>query len=141
VPTPQAAKKDEAITQKSASLSVLVIDDETFVRETLGEMLEVLTHKVVRAESGHEALRILAEQSFDLIFTDLSMPEMDGWEVAREIRRRLETPIVLVTGYGKGTTPPTGEENLINGVIGKPFDFTQVEQTIAKVTRRTQVGK
>lgn len=142
VPTPQAAKKDEAITQKSASLSVLVIDDETFVRETLGEMLEVLSHKVVRAESGHEALRILAAQSFDLIFTDLSMPEMDGWEVAREIRRRrLETPIVLVTGYGKGTTPPAGEENLINGVIGKPFDFTQVEQTIAKVTRRTQVGE
>jgi CheY-like chemotaxis protein len=104
---PQAAKKDEAITQKSASLSVLVIDDETFVRETLGEMLEVLSHKVVRAESGHEALQILAAQSFDLIFTDLSMPEMDGWEVAREIRRRrLETPIVLVTGYGKALRRP-----------------------------------
>lgn len=141
-PTSQAAKTGESITRETASFSMLVIDDETFVRETLGEMLQVLSHKVVMAESGHKALQILATQSFDMIFTDLSMPEMDGWEVAREIRRRrLETPIVLVTGYGKGTTPPAGEENLINGVIGKPFDFTQIEETIYRVRDKTVKAK
>jgi len=138
-PVPQAAKQSEVRHQENLPLSVLVIDDEAFVRETLGEMLEVLSHKVVTAGSGREALELLAVQSFDLIFTDLSMPEMDGWEVAREIRRRrMETSIVLVTGYGKGTTPPAGEENLIDGIIGKPFDFTQVEETIAKVTGKQE---
>ena len=65
------------------------------------------------------------------------MPEMDGWEVSREIRRRWpETSIVLVTGYGKQTAPTPSEKNLIDGVIGKPFDFTQVTATIATVTQK-----
>jgi PAS domain S-box-containing protein len=124
-------RREEAATP---SLSILVVDDESFVRETLADMLEALTHKVATAGSGREALEILASDHFDLVFTDLSMPEMDGWEVAREIRRRWpQMSIVLVTGYGKGTAPPTGEKNLINGVIGKPFDFAQVSETIAKI--------
>jgi DNA-binding NarL/FixJ family response regulator len=62
------------------------------------------------------------------------MPEMDGWEFAREVRRRSpEMNIVLVTGYGTGTLPPPGETNLINAIIGKPFDFTQITETIARV--------
>jgi CheY-like chemotaxis protein len=119
---------------ETPSLSVLVIDDESFVRETLADMLEALTHTVATASSGREALELLTDDRFDLVFTDLSMPEMDGWEVAREIRRRWpDMSIVLVTGYGKGTQPPSGEKNLINGVIGKPFDFAQVSETIAKI--------
>ncbi|HMF58541.1 MAG TPA: response regulator, partial [Pyrinomonadaceae bacterium] len=75
--------------------------------------------------------------SFDLVFTDLSMPEMDGWEIAREIRRRWpQTDIVLVTGYGKSTTPPPGEQALVNGVIGKPFDFDQVTEVVNDLTAR-----
>lgn len=116
------------------ALSVLVVDDEDFVRDTLAEMLVILGHKVVTARSGSEAMNALALTRFDLVFTDLSMPEMDGWEVAREIRRRWpSTSIVLVTGYGKQTTPAPGEKDLIDGVIGKPFDFTQVTETLATV--------
>jgi PAS domain S-box-containing protein len=119
---------------ETPSLSILVVDDESFVRETLADMLAALTHRVTTAGSGREAIETLAADHFDLVFTDLSMPEMDGWEVAREIRRRWpEMSIVLVTGYGKGTAPPSGEKNLINGVIGKPFDFAQVSETIAKI--------
>jgi hypothetical protein len=41
--------------------------------------------------------------------------------------------VVLVTGYGTGTVPPAGEEHLVNGIIGKPFDFSQISQTITNV--------
>jgi hypothetical protein len=41
--------------------------------------------------------------------------------------------VVLVTGYGTGTLPPEGEDNLVNGIIGKPFDFTQISQTIMTI--------
>jgi PAS domain S-box-containing protein len=118
------------------ALSILVVDDEDFVRDTLAEMLVILNHKVMTASSGPKALETLAAGRFDMVFTDLSMPEMDGWEVAREIRRRWPgTHIVLVTGYGKQTTPAPNEKHLVDGVIGKPFDFSQVTETIATVTQ------
>lgn len=116
------------------SLSILVIDDEPAVRETLAEMLEVMGHRVRLAESGQQALQTLAVSSCDLVFTDLAMPEMDGWETARAIRKHwTNMKIVLVTGYGTGTVPPNGEESLVDGVIGKPFDFLQITQTISNI--------
>ena len=116
------------------SLSILVVDDEPAVRETLAEMLEVMGHRVLLAESGQNALQTLAGNACDLVFTDLAMPEMDGWETTREIRKRWpEMNVVLVTGYGTGTVPPDGEDSLVNGIIGKPFDFSQISQTITSI--------
>jgi PAS domain S-box-containing protein len=123
-----------ASTQETTPLSVLVIDDEPTVRETLADMLTALNHQVVLAESGSAALQRLATTHFDLVFTDLAMPEMDGWETARAIRRlQRETIIVMVTGYGAGTQPPEGEDYLIDAVIGKPFDFDQVSEVIYRL--------
>ena len=123
-----------AVSVEMPSLSILVIDDELFVRETLAEMLEVMGHTVQLAESGQTALQTLAGKSCDLVFTDLAMPEMDGWETTREIRKRWpDMSVVLVTGYGSGTLPPKGEDNLVNGIIGKPFDFTQISETIMSI--------
>jgi PAS domain S-box-containing protein len=120
--------------QRVVSMLVLVIDDEAAVRETLADMLEALGHQVVLAESGQEGLDKVPHNSFDLVFTDLAMPEMDGWETARGIRKlRPDIKIVLVTGYGSGTQPPDGEEDLVNAVIGKPFDFDQVNHAISHI--------
>ncbi|MFN2509837.1 MAG: PAS domain S-box protein [Pyrinomonadaceae bacterium] len=127
----------------AAPLTIMVIDDEDSVRETLADMLGALNHKVAVAIGGQEALRMLATADFDLVFTDLAMPEMDGWETAREIRTRWpEMNIILVTGYGPGTLPPAGEDHLVNAIIGKPFDFGQVIAAIAEVTeQKTELEK
>jgi len=127
-----AAAKPEQETS-TVPLSLLVIDDEPVVRDTLAAMLSDLDHKVVTAEDGRDGLAKLASGDFDLVFTDLAMPEMDGWETAREIhKQRPDLPVVLVTGYGATTTPPESEPDLVAGIIGKPFDF---EQVIATLTR------
>jgi CheY-like chemotaxis protein len=125
---------------QTASLSVLVVDDEEFVRETLAEMLEDLDHRVVTVEGGREALQKISDGDFDLVFTDLAMPEMDGWETARAIRKSHPgLPVVLVTGYGATAQPPSGEQDLVAGIIGKPFDFDQVTGTIARVCSESNI--
>src|SRR5258706_7517437 len=128
------ALEDEKPDSNRMSLSVLVVDDEEFVRETLAEMLEDLDHRVVTVEGGREALQQVSSGDFDLVFTDLAMPEMDGWATARAIHNsRSNLPVVLVTGYGATAQPPSGEQDLVAGIIGKPFDFDQVTGTIARV--------
>ena len=118
----------------TSSLSVLVIDDEPVVRDTLAEMLVDLDHRVVTADGGRDGLAKVVSGDFDLVFTDLAMPEMDGWETAREIRkRRPELPVVLVTGYAGSAEPPSGELDLFSDIICKPFDFDQVTGTLARL--------
>ena len=126
----------ETITSDLAPLRILVVDDELPVRETLAEMLTAVRHKVELAGSGQEALQKMRQHSFDFVFTDLAMPEMDGWETARSIRKDWpDVKIVLVTGYGPNTTPPTGEEHLVDAIIGKPFDFSQVGSTLTTLSK------
>jgi len=119
---------------ETVPLSILVVDDEPSVRETLADMLNALNHKVQIADSGQAALKYISETNFDLVFTDLAMPDMDGWETARAVKKqRPETVVVLVTGYGTGTAPPPGEPDLIDAIIGKPFDFDQVGEVIGRL--------
>jgi PAS domain S-box-containing protein len=121
---------------ESRSLKILVVDDEKPVRETLAEMLVAVKHNVELAGSGQEAVDKLRAGDFDFVFTDLAMPEMDGWETARLIRKSWPSVrIILVTGYGPTTSPPAGEEDLVDAIIGKPFDFAQVGSTLTALTK------
>lgn len=124
---------------ETRSLKILVVDDEKPVRETLAEMLVAVRHRVELAGSGHEAVEKMRAGNFDLVFTDLAMPEMDGWETARFIRKGWPSvKIVLVTGYGPSTPPPSGEEQLVDAIIGKPFDFAQVGSTLDALTSASE---
>jgi PAS domain S-box-containing protein len=136
---PGSASQLRTHEEQAHSLDILVIDDEMVVRETLRDMLTALGHRVADAASGPEALRISGLKDFDLVFTDLSMPEMDGWKLAREIRRLSpDLNIVLFTGHGTDVLPPPGESNPVDCVIGKPFDFDQINKTIVGLIRQSR---
>jgi CheY-like chemotaxis protein len=135
---PESSSADVSMPVEEAEcLRVLVVDDEEPVRETLAEMLVAVNHEVELAGSGQEAVEKLRRRSFDFVFTDLAMPEMDGWETARAIRKEWPNmQIVLVTGYGPTIVPPTGEERLVDAIIGKPFDISQVTSTLNSLARQ-----
>jgi PAS domain S-box-containing protein len=137
---PNSLAHDEPLLNEELSgLRILVVDDESAVRETLAEMLVAANHEVELADSGHEAIQKLSRTNFDFVFTDLSMPEMDGWDTARAIRKDWPlVKIVLVTGYGPTAIPPDGEEDLIDGIIGKPFNFGQVSSTLMTLKTPTK---
>jgi PAS domain S-box-containing protein len=143
LPLAQRHQESNEVTEGTSvmkSLSILVIDDEEFVRETLAEILAAQTHDVQTVDSGRAALDKIASQHFDLVFTDLAMPEMDGWETASAIRQaQPNVSVVLVTGYGASVEAPSGEKNLVDAIIGKPFAFDQVTAVVAKVCSDVEV--
>jgi PAS domain S-box-containing protein len=137
---PDSLPQDEPLLDEELSgLRILVVDDESSVRETLAEMLVAANHEVELADGGQQAVEQLQRNTFDFVFTDLAMPEMDGWETARAIRKDWPlVKIVLVTGYGPTAVPPNSEEDLVDAIIGKPFNFQQVTGTLLALKTQTK---
>ena len=83
-------------------LSILVIDDESAIRRTIGDHLVARGHRVQEAEDGQQGLDVLARGDVDVVITDLKMPGKDGFEVLREARRIApDTEVIMVTAFGE----------------------------------------
>jgi CheY-like chemotaxis protein len=97
-------------------------------------MLKLAGHRADFAPNGREALTRLERESFDLIFTDLSMPDVDGWALAEEIRRRWpQLKIVMVTGYALQCEQDQRRHRLLNDIISKPIRFDDINATLSNV--------
>ena len=90
------------IPDETSSLgTVLIVDDESAIRESLQTVLELEGYTVDTASDGAEGLARLAERPYDLVLLDFAMPERDGIEVLREIRERdSELAVIMITAYG-----------------------------------------
>jgi signal transduction histidine kinase/CheY-like chemotaxis protein len=115
---------------------LLVVDDEDFVRDLLGEILEAEHCEVFLAESGSEALLLFSEIEFDGVFTDVGMPGMSGWELAREIRERnAQIPIAVITGWGEAVGSNEQEAAGVNWVVAKPFTADRIGELVQEINR------
>ncbi|HEV7681034.1 MAG TPA: ATP-binding protein [Pyrinomonadaceae bacterium] len=120
-------------------LRVLVVDDEMAVREVLREALEGEGCEVLVAESGEMALKIYDAKAgkLDVVFTDIGMPEMSGWELASEIRRRSETiPLAIVSGWAEAISCDARQAIKADWVVSKPFDIATIAAIANEVTAR-----
>jgi PAS domain S-box-containing protein len=120
---------------------ILVVDDEPKLAQLLQSFLELQGHDVRTATSGAMALTLLAERSFDLLLTDLGMPEMSGWDVAREAQRlRPALPVIMVSGWGAEIDPQQVAESGVVEVIQKPYTFETIHQVIDKVLTQSPLS-
>jgi signal transduction histidine kinase/ActR/RegA family two-component response regulator len=121
----------------SNSPRILVADDESSVRELLGDILESEGFEVTLAENGNDALKLFDAGSFHALFTDLGMPGMSGWELARAIRERnSEIPLAVITGWGEAVGSTEQEEAKVDWVVTKPFSISRIVEIAAEVSRR-----
>ena len=117
----------------SPSQHILVVDDEPMVRDALKMALTFSGHTVELASNGPEALRKLAEQKFDIVFTDFCMPEMLGDELARRIKKLYPQQVIaMVTGYADFLSPRGKKANPVNFIITKPFALETIENAIER---------
>jgi signal transduction histidine kinase/CheY-like chemotaxis protein len=120
-------------------IRVLVVDDETHVREVLIEALEAEGCEVVSAQSGEIALALYEqyEGKFDAVFTDIGMPEMSGWELCTEIRERSKTiPLAIISGWADAISVQTRNAVNADWVVAKPFDINKICGIAQEIAQR-----
>ena len=123
-------------TTPPAHSTILAIDDEVGLCHMLGVILRVDGHEVVPAASGAEGLRLFRERHFDLVVTDLGMPGMSGWDVARAVKHLApDTPVVLVTGWGMDVADDRLRESGVDLLVGKPFRASDVRRAVQDALR------
>ena len=131
-----ATEIPEAETRQRSSTRLLVVDDEDFVRDLLGEILEAENCEVQLAESGSEALSLFREHEFDGVFTDVGMPGMSGWELAREIRLiNKKIPIAVITGWGEAVGSHEQKAAGVDWVVPKPFTADRIADLVRDINR------
>jgi len=137
---PEAVAAIEATpeaTPAGPALRVLVIDDEATVREALADTLTDDGHTVIQAAGGKEGLARLADGAHvDIVITDLGMPDMTGWDVARAVRReRPNLSVGLVTGWAVALEMSDEERRAVDFVIAKPYTIEALRAALARVRR------
>jgi DNA-binding response OmpR family regulator len=134
---PEPVAKVTAFGPSSRAARILVVDDEPKLAQLLRSFLELQGHRVWTVTEGAAAVALLADHAFDLLLTDLGMPEMSGWDVAREARRlRPQLPVVMVSGWGAQIDPQQVAESGVAEVIQKPYTFETIHQVIESVLQQ-----
>jgi signal transduction histidine kinase/AmiR/NasT family two-component response regulator/uncharacterized protein YigA (DUF484 family) len=119
--------------QETCSARILVIDDEDSVRKILYQMLKAKGFEVVVASDGEEGIERFKEELFDLVFTDLGMPKISGWDVGMALKKiNPKIPVVLITGWGVELNREKMRESGIDLVVSKPFNFDQVTRLVSE---------
>jgi len=116
---------------------VLVVDDDPVVAKSIDRVLTGKGYAVITARDGPEALEKLAQEKYDAVFTDIRMPGMDGFEVAKRIKATQPwLPVVIVTGYGSPESKARAKELGVAGFLHKPLSPEMIEGSAREALQR-----
>lgn len=125
-----------------APARILVVEDEERVRSLLSDIFEAAGHRVVQASDGGEALRRLEEEEFELVISDIGLPEVSGLQVTRWIRaNRPATLVILATGWIDLLTPADYEQGRIDAVFKKPYAVKEILERASELLAESRNEK
>lgn len=120
---------------------ILVVDDEKNICDLLRMYLEKEGYTIVMAHNGVDAVNMFASENPDLVLLDIMLPQLDGWQVCREIRKTSEKPIIMLTAKDEIFDKVLGLELGADDYVTKPFDTKEIVARIKAVLRRASVVK
>lgn len=120
------------------STKILITDDDRSIVELMRLYLEKEGYTCITAENGKVALKKFESEAPDLIILDVMMPEVDGWQVCREIRKTSNIPIIMLTAKGETFDKVLGLELGADDYMVKPFETKELIARIKAVLRRTE---
>jgi CheY-like chemotaxis protein len=133
----QPAAKVDKKGVPSPNLKVLVVEDFETMRKTVVKVLSGLGMKVIEACNGIDALKVLDTESVDMVFSDLVMPEMDGFELCEEIRRRpniRHVPVIVISTHRDAHYVVRALRCGADDYLAKPFTASAAKRIVERVT-------
>ena len=120
----------------NSEIQILIVDDETIMRECLTDILSDQGYQVEAVASGNDALKRIDQNAFHIVISDIRMPGIDGEEVLRHaLKRNPGSKIILITAYSMDLS---GKSYLNQGAFGfilKPFDIEQIRSLVSQAAR------
>lgn len=116
--------------------SILVVDDDPFLLESMGALLEALGHDPILASGGEEAVACFQTRGGDIccVITDLTMPGMDGWQTLQALRAlQPDLPVILISGYDRSQVMAGEHDQRPQAFLGKPFGMKKLKETLDEV--------
>ena len=115
---------------------ILLVEDEGAIAQTIEFALRAEGFETAHALNGRDALRIVADDAFDLVLLDVGLPDMDGFEVCRKMRQLAEVYILMVTARGQDEDKIAGLEKGADDYIVKPFNPKELVARVKAILRR-----
>lgn len=113
--------------------SILVVDDELLIRDLLYDFFVDQGWDIAVAEDGQKAIEKLNDKKFDLLLTDIKMPQFDGMQLTDYVNKEFpDLPVVLMTGFPSVETAVTALRRKVADYIVKPFNINQLYKTVKK---------
>lgn len=119
---------------------ILVVDDDPHIRELITLYLRREGFETLEAENGLAALEIVETTTVDLVVLDIMMPEMDGWELCRELRAHFDMPLLMVTAKGEAAQRIKGFQLGTDDYLVKPFDPFELILRVKALLRRYKIA-
>ena len=120
-------------------VKVLVVDDDAHIRELITIFLNAEGYTVIEAENGQVGLELLEENSIQVVVLDVMMPEVDGYEFTRELKKYYDIPVLMVTAKGESQDKLKGFDLGADDYVVKPFDPLEIVARVKALLRRFQV--
>ncbi|MGB9629645.1 MAG: sigma-54-dependent transcriptional regulator, partial [Thermodesulfobacteriota bacterium] len=119
---------------------ILLIDDEPLMRMTIQDALESEGYQVGVAETGQKGLALFSKNSFDILITDLKLPDLDGLQILKEVKMtNPETQVILITAYGSIDSAVTAMKEGASDYLTKPFSMDELLLIIQRLLRIKQL--
>lgn len=121
-------------------IKIVIADDDPHIRELVRLFLEKEGVHVLEAADGEEALRVMEQDKADMVILDIMMPNMDGWELCRELRAMYDIPLLMLTAKGETSQKVKGFNLGTDDYLVKPFDPLELVVRVKALLKRYQIA-
>jgi CheY-like chemotaxis protein len=138
-------EKTEFLKKSNQKFRILVVDDDDNIRDVLKDLLTLEGHRATLAKNGEQAIQLFDKDKFDMVITDLGMPGLSGWDVAKKIKQtEPDIPVIIISGWGAQLSEEELKQAKVDMILAKPFNLEQIQKVIAKcadkIIKRSRVA-